>query len=369
MRIKQAKEKIKDIVSKTNTVPALLGERGIGKTEVLKQVAAELGWGYQAIYPSSLEGPDFMGLVVKDLDAGVTRYLAPEFLPVEKSVERGIFPEQGLLVIEELNRAEVQTIHTLYPLLLERRINTHKIHDGWKIAVAINPDSMEYTTVSIDLAALDRLLIIPVEASVEDYSDYCISTGFYHRDVLAYLNQYPNMLVGDSEKAGSSFDKIPSPRGWSKVQELMLNGVVTDTTSTDMEILAGLVGSAAAGSLFGFLKNRDVLPIPAEEIIKDAKKAALKMQDIIGKKRYDVVNLTLRELAHVVPTNKKKASAIEPFLVSLPEELQVMFVRVLRSQRKKEFTKLVACWPQFKKTCYARIIEVISGESEERGVV
>ena len=363
MRLKQAKDRIKDVVTKTNTVPALLGERGIGKTEILKQIAAELGWGYQAIYPSSLEGPDFMGLVVKDLDAGITRYLAPEFLPVEKSVERGIFPEQGLLVIEELNRAEVQTIHTLYPLLLERRINTHKIHDGWKITVAINPDSVEYTTVSIDIAALDRLLILPVEANIEDHSDYCISTGQYDRDVLDYLNRYPNMLVV-SEQTDSSFNKCPSPRGWSKVQELRLAGIAAQQNSEDMEIISGLVGSRAAASFFGFLRDRDVTPIPADIIVKEPNKATIRLQEILGKQRYDVVNLTLRELAHVVPTDKNKVAGVETFLISLPEEFQVMFVRVLHTHRQKDFPRLMTCWPEFKNSCYGRIIQVI----QEQGV-
>lgn len=362
MRLSVAKEKVKSILQNTNIVPALLGERGIGKTEVLKQVAAELGWGYQAVYPSSLEGPDFMGLVVKDLEAGVTRYLAPEFLPVESAVEKGLFPEQGLLVIEELNRAEVQTIHTLYPLLLERRINTHKVHDGWKIAVAMNPDTVAYTTVSIDAAALDRILIIPVEPHLDDYIDYSISTGVYDRDVLDYLVTYPNMLlVTSQEDSSDTMGKSPCPRAWTRVQELRVKaGIGIKESPGDIEIIAGLVGSKAASSLFGYLRDRDTRPIPAAEIIKNPEAATKQLQAILSKNRYDVLNITIRELVHHLPLNPKQLAPIEGFVLAMPEELQVMMAKLIHEKRRQDFVKILSVWKTFKGSAFQRILDVVT---------
>lgn len=361
MRLSVAKEKVKSILQNTTVVPALLGERGIGKTEVLKQVAQELGWGYQAVYPSSLEGPDFMGLVVKDLDAGVTRYLAPEFLPVEKSVERGLFPEQGLLVVEELNRAEVQTIHTLYPLLLERKINTHKVHDGWKIAVAMNPDSVAYTTVSMDMAALDRILVIPVEPHLDDYIDYSLATEEYDRDVLDYLNVYPDMLlVTDQADSADTMGKSPCPRAWTRVQHLRVKariGIKEDPG--DVEIVAGLVGSKAASSLFGYLRDREVRPIPAEDVIKHPEEAIKQIEHIIEKGRYDVLNITVRELVVHLPMATKSLSRIEQFALALPEELQVMFAKLIHEKRRQDFTKIVSAWPTFKSKVFSRILDAV----------
>lgn len=358
MRLSIAKEKVKAILQNTNIVPALLGERGIGKTEVLKQIAAELGWGYQAVYPSSLEGPDFMGLVVKDIEAGVTRYLAPEFLPVESSVKRGLFPEKGLLVIEEFNRAEVQTIHTLYPLLLERRINTHKIHDGWKIAVAMNPDTVDYTTVSIDLAALDRILIIPVEPSLDDYIDYSISTGEYDRDVLDYLSVYPNMLLV-TDRSESVMGKSPCPRAWTRVQHLRTKaGIGLTDDSADVEIIAGLVGTKAATSLLGYLRDRDVRPIPADLVIEDVEKAIVQLETILKKNRYDVLNLTMRELVQNLPTAQGKLVNVEKFLLAVPEEVQVFLVKLIHEKRPKDFSRILSAWKSLKSKVLSRVLEV-----------
>lgn len=358
MRVSEAKQAVKEIVTGTNIVPALVGERGIGKTESLKQVAAELGWGYMAIYASSLEGPDFMGLVVKDLEAGVTRYLAPEFLPTEHAVKKSLFPEKGLLVLEEFNRAEVQTIHTLYPLLQERRINTHKIVEGWKIAVAMNPDTAAYTTNAIDVAALDRILLINVEPSVEEYTDYCISTERYDRDVLEYLNVHKEMLlVKDVEGQG----KAPCPRAWSRVQELRLScpSCRNVDSALAMELIAGAVGSSAAAGFLGYLKNRDVLPVPAEEIFKFSEETQHKVKVILDKGRLDVLNVTVREVAAKMPTNKTAIANVERFASMLPEEVQVMFCYVLREKKPQDFVKIVSQWKTLKKTVLDKLVEVV----------
>lgn len=144
MRISEAKQCIKEIYLNTDNVSALISERGIGKTSAYQQCAEELGIGYLGLYAAALEGPDFMGLPVKDTEKGITRYLAPQFLPTERAVEEGLFTPKGLLVFEEINRVPSDTISVLYPLLLERRINGHKLAQGWKIGVTMNPDTMNY---------------------------------------------------------------------------------------------------------------------------------------------------------------------------------------------------------------------------------
>lgn len=359
MKISEVKNVVKEIVTATGIVPALVGERGIGKTEVLKQLASDLGWGYHAIYPSALEGPDFMGLVVKDLEAGVTRYLAPEFLPTEKAVEKGLFPENGLLVLEEFNRAEVQTIHVLFPLLQEGRINVHKIHPGWKMVVAMNPDTSAYTTASLDLAALDRILTLQVDAQVDDYIDYCVSTGRYDRDILEYLAVYPNMLCDNS--AEDSSGKSPSPRSWSKVQELRMATTFGDSDSSmALEVLAGAVGTRAIASFFGYLRDRETMPISAEEIIRSTEKSIEKLKIILDKGRFDVLNVTLRELAAKLP-DIEPIGSIEKFLLVLPEEGQAMFCKILYQRNREEFAAILREWPTYSKKVYSKISEILGG--------
>ena len=126
------------------------------------------------LYAAALEGPDFMGLPDKDREKGITRYLAPQFLPTMQAVSEGIFPNKGLLVLEEINRVPSDTTSVLYPLLLERKINGHILAPGWKIGVTMNPDTMNYSVNSLDDAMLDRFVAIEVTANLEDYIEYSL---------------------------------------------------------------------------------------------------------------------------------------------------------------------------------------------------
>ena len=107
MRISEAKQCIKELYLHTESVSALISERGVGKTSAYKQCADELGIGYMGLYAAALEGPDFMGLPDKDREKGITRYLVPQFLPTIQAVKEGLFPPRGMLVLEEINRGMV----------------------------------------------------------------------------------------------------------------------------------------------------------------------------------------------------------------------------------------------------------------------
>ena len=177
VRLSEAKQCIKELYLHTNSVSALISERGVGKTSAYQQCAEELDIGYMGLYAAALEGPDFMGLPDKDREKGITRYLAPQFLPTMQAVSEGIFPDKGLLVLEEINRVPSDTTSVLYPLLLERKINGHILAPGWKIGVTMNPDTMNYSVNSLDDAMLDRFVAIEVTANLEDYIEYSLENS------------------------------------------------------------------------------------------------------------------------------------------------------------------------------------------------
>ncbi|AOQ24637.1 hypothetical protein MTAT_19820 [Moorella thermoacetica] len=352
MLIKEAKTIIKELLTNTNIVPALVGERGIGKSEALKQAADELGIGYFDLYASALEGPDFMGLIDKDRQAGVTRYLPPEFLPTEQAVAAGMFPEKGIFVLEELNRAETQTVHTLYPLLLYGRINQHHLASGWKLAVAMNPDTAAYTTNALDDAALDRMMILDVEPTVDEYSSYCLQTDNYNMDVLEFLQENKEMLL---QKNGNGMDKAPCPRAWSRVQEIRNKCNLSDELM--FKAMAGLVGSRAAASLAGYLRNRELKPPRAEEVFKDYNEVRPRLLEILKKNRYDIVALLSKQIAREMNLGKNHLNAVEKYVFDLPDELQVMFMRQLHEMRPNDFLKIMTKLPSFKEKLASRLVE------------
>ena len=290
------------------------------------------------LYAAALEGPDFMGLPDKDREKGITRYLAPQFLPTVQAVGEGIFSEKGLLVLEEINRVPSDTTSVLYPLLLERKINGHMLAPGWKIGVTMNPDTMNYSVNSLDDAMLDRFVAIDVIANLEDYIDYSLRND-PNDDVLAFLEACPDLLLIVKKSADSTAtSKAPTPRGWTKVQELLNNCKLSDKLMT--ELIAGILGPETASSFYGFLKNRDFKIPSTEKLLNDFNQVRPVIIEILGKNRLDIMNLIIKKSVIAFEFTEIHIKNLNAFLEELPEELGILFFKILATKRPEDFQEV-----------------------------
>ena len=339
MRISEAKKCIKELYLHTNSVSALISERGVGKTSAYKQCADELGIGYMGLYAAALEGPDFMGLPDKDREKGITRYLAPQFLPTEQAVEEGLFKPKGLLVLEEINRVPSDTTSVLYPLLLEGKINGHSLAPGWKIGVTMNPDTMNYSVNSLDDAMLDRFVSIEITADLDDYTDYSAKNN-PNDDVLAFLQACPDMLliVKDSADA-TALSKSPTPRGWTKVQELLNNCSLSEKLM--LELIAGILGPETASAFFGFMKNRDFKIPPTEKLLNNFSEVERDIKDILDRNRLDIINLIIKKAVITFELKETHMMSLNSFTSHLTDELNILFFKLLATKRADDFQGVI----------------------------
>lgn len=333
LKISEAKECIKELYLNTGSVTALISERGVGKTSAYKQCAEELGIGYINLYAAALEGPDFMGLPDKDRDHMVTVYLAPQFLPTIQAVEMGLYPERGILVLEEINRVPSDTVSVLYPLLLEKKINGHALAKGWTIGVTMNPDTMNYLVNSLDDAMIDRFISIEVSAELEDYIDYSLQ-NHPNDEVLSFLQACPDMLLVIKKAADSTaLSKYPTPRGWTKVQEL-LNNCKLDYRLMH-ELIAGIVGSQAAASFYGFLRNKDIKIPAAKLMLEHYEEAHQDILQLVQNNQIEVLNYIIKKLVIELQDREPHIHNINRFLLDIPQELQIVFYKYMSMHRSE----------------------------------
>ncbi len=338
MRISEAKRCITELYRHTDSVVALVSERGVGKTSAFLQCAEEMGIGYMGLYAAAMEGPDFMGLPDKDREKGITRYLAPQFLPTQNAVSEGLFPENGLLVIEEINRVPTDTVSVLYPLLLERKINGHSLAPGWKIGVTMNPDTLNYTVNVLDDAMLDRFVAVEVTANLEDYIAYSMQNDPCD-DVIAYLTASPDMLLSVKKAADSNATaKSPTPRGWTKVQELMNKCDLPEHLTR--ELVSGVLGPETAASFFGFLKNRYYTVPSAAAILGDYESVRLQMTRLVDDNRLDMVNLALKRVVLQIDGSARQCENLDKMLGDLPDEFRVLFFKLLAVEKPDDFLRI-----------------------------
>jgi hypothetical protein len=99
---------------------------------------------------------------------------------------------------------------------------------------------------------------------IEDYLAYSLKND-PNDDVLSYLQACPDMLLVVKKAADSTaLSKYPTPRGWTKVQELLNHCQLNEKLMR--ELIAGIVGSQAAASFYAFMKNREI-KIPSTQML------------------------------------------------------------------------------------------------------
>jgi hypothetical protein len=200
--------------------PVLLeGPTGIGKSEIVRQVADRLGVGMRVLDLSLLEPPDLVGLpVVRD---GRTSWAVPESLPTEG---------EGILMLEELNRAERYIQQPALQLLTARRLHEYTLPPGWVCFAAINPESADYQVTSLDRALRARFMNLAVRADRAAWLAWA-QLGSVHPAVVALAQTHERI-----------FDDVP-PRTWTYV------GQVLSTLSPAELADAGLLRDALGGYL------------------------------------------------------------------------------------------------------------------------
>lgn len=178
--------------------PALLeGATGIGKSEIVQQVAKKLGVATVVIDLSLLEPPDLVGLPITD--GGVTRYALPSFLPREGA---------GILMLEELNRAERYIQQPALQLLSARTLHEYSLPEGWVVFAAINPATGEYQVTQLDPALRARFLDLQVRADRASWLAWAVEHNV-HPAVLSLARAHERIL-----------DDVP-PRTWTYVSEIL----------------------------------------------------------------------------------------------------------------------------------------------------
>ncbi|MFZ5974772.1 MAG: hypothetical protein ACOYU3_05110 [Bacillota bacterium] len=331
MRISLAKECIKEIFRKTDSVIALVSERGVGKTSIFQQCAAEMGVDHLALYAAALEGPDFMGLPDKDREKGLTRYLAPQFLPTRQAVSEGLFRPEGLLVLEEINRVPSDTVSVLYPLLLEKKINGHALAGGWKIGITMNPDTMNYAVGVLDDAMIDRFISIEIHTNLDDYIAYSLQNEPCD-SVLAYLQANPESLLITKNAADSTaLAKAPTPRGWTRVQELMNRCNLEK--SIMLELVSGIIGHEVATEFFCFIADPEFSIPRAAAILNDFESVRPEAERLIRLKRMDILTLLVRKCAAFCENTQVHLHNLDLFTGLLPDELCIVFFRLIADKR------------------------------------
>ncbi len=239
MNIKRAKQEIKDtieayllkdeygeyVIPQIRQRPVLLlGAPGIGKTQIMEQIAKECGIALVAYTITHHTRQSAIGLpfVSKQSFGGreytVTEYTMSEIVAslYEKMEKTGL--SEGILFIDEINCVS----ETLAPAMLQflqcKTFGSHAIPQGWIIVAAGNPPEYNKSVREFDVVTMDRVKKIEVEPDFAVWKEYA-QLQQLHPAVISYLNT----RTAHFYKMETTVDgrKFATPRGWEDLSQML----------------------------------------------------------------------------------------------------------------------------------------------------
>ena len=303
--------------------PLVSGRHGIGKSQMVKSIAQDLGGVCITIEGGTLKEGEITGLPYQYKDEnGQIRFRFLPYYAVERiqAEEKRLFELSGravtqemlsgdenryamndltpqekisallsgkvrpvILFIDEINRTENSVYKELMNILLTRSVNGYEF-PWWVFFVgAMNPSTQNsvYATNEMDPAQLDRFIKINVGDNTKEWLSYGKTAGIDPR-ILSFIKDNPKCLSSQAKDLDDEEKPEPSPRGWDMVDTLLsseelLRPFFTDkendpkTVEKDMKnLVAAKLGASVATMFFASIVSKARALMPEEIFADDA---------------------------------------------------------------------------------------------------
>jgi hypothetical protein len=231
-----------------HTPTMLWGPPGVGKSQVVAQVASRHGVPVIDIRLSQMEPSDLRGIPFR-VD-NLVEWAIPEMLP--DAQRHG--PE-GILFLDEITSAAPTVSAAAYQLILDRRLGEYQVPPGWAIFAAGNRQGDRGVTYSMPAPLANRFSHIEFEVNLDDWVTWAYANGIDER-LIAFLRFRPELLF-DFDPAHNPV-AFPSPRSWEFAHRALQK--FHDTPAILSGTLQACVGPAAGIELHAFIENLDKMP-------------------------------------------------------------------------------------------------------------
>jgi hypothetical protein len=223
----------------------LRGRHGIGKSELVYQIAESLGLPVVERRASQMTEGDLVGLPKTDGD--VTSFCPPDW-----------FADAGrravLLFLDEVDRAIPEVRQGIFELADSRKIFGNTLHPDTVLVAAVNggEHGSQYQVGEMDPAELDRWTVFDVEPSTEDWLAWAKSNTV---DIIwDFINQNRSHLEHTDDFEPNKV--YPSRRSWKRLNDCLASANMVEAHNpTIFHLACGFVGFEAGVAFNDFVKN------------------------------------------------------------------------------------------------------------------
>ncbi len=210
------------------------GAPGIGKSSVVQSIADKNNLELIDLRISQLAPTDLRGIPVPSEESA--SWLPPDFLPTSG---------KGILFLDEINMAPPAVQGIAQQLILDRKVGSYKVPDGWFIWSAGNRKEDFAAVFDMPAPLANRFIHLEVKTSLDEFKKYALHNNIDDR-IISYLNFRPKHL----HKIDKNSPSWPSPRSWDIANNLLRAGLDVDPA----------IGKGCASEFRSFCKVYKTLP-------------------------------------------------------------------------------------------------------------
>ncbi|MFP4274349.1 MAG: AAA family ATPase [Paracoccaceae bacterium] len=239
----------------------LHGRPGVGKTQVVQQLADRIGAQLFDLRLTTIEPQDLRGLPYYDHERKRTVWFRPEDLPDDPD-------RPAVLFLDELTAAAPHLQPTVYGLLQERRVGRHHLPDSVFVVAAGNTVEDGAVAYEMGTALSDRLIHLLIRTAPDDWlENFAVRRGLSPA-VIAFIRARPDLLETTEETLRRGQTVACTPRSWERVSDILTS--VPDRRIRNA-MIAGTVGAAPAAE-FAVMADEIAASLDVEALLAAAPK-------------------------------------------------------------------------------------------------
>lgn len=234
------------------------GSPGVGKSDVVRQVARENDMEMIDLRLSQLDPVDLRGVPSVDSKRKQTSWNVPDFLPRDG---------KGILFLDEINSAAQATQAAAYQLVLDRKLGDYELPKGWAIVAAGNRSTDRAIVNQMSTALKNRFTHLNYEVNNDDWCEWALKNNVAV-EVLGFIRFRP-MHLNEFEQRNDSREErervqrlkdaqaFATPRSWEFMSRVVQQ---KPDPEIEYELYTGIVGEGCAAEFMGYLKYYRDLP-------------------------------------------------------------------------------------------------------------
>ncbi|MCK4951611.1 MAG: MoxR family ATPase, partial [Gammaproteobacteria bacterium] len=169
-----------------HTPVMLWGPPGVGKSQMVAQVAAKHSVPVVDIRLSQMEPSDLRGIPFRSDE--FVEWAIPAMLPDSKK-----HGSSGILFMDEITSAPPSVSAAAYQLILDRKLGEYRVPDGWAIVAAGNRQGDRGVTYSMPSPLANRFSHFEVDVNLDDWVSWAYANGIDER-IIGFLRFRPELL-------------------------------------------------------------------------------------------------------------------------------------------------------------------------------